>query len=282
MTTTPSLPRSSRSAPDAARWLALLDEALRCADSGRVLMDAVDDRAAHVRSAVLRILRGEVNAARSELRAAAFALEEVDDDLVLVREVGTGRSGCAFLVRVHGAQAPALCLQTSHGFDEDGTLPIAVEVFARSGARALFVGDHGASALDVEHSAASVLRAATEAFTHASRCTMVQIHGFRRRRAAAVVVSGSEPGAAFPPVVLRTVRALRAALGDATDTLVVQGEPLEAHAPGVVSRLGGTFVLVEIGASLLRGAVESALLRELVASALASGLTGMPIPAGVL
>jgi hypothetical protein len=146
----------------------------------------------------------------AETRLTAIGFEVVDiaslPGAVIVREVESRRrGGGAYLIRL--GSTSRLAVQTPHTFFDEGTLPLGCELFARTGARALFVetahrykaaeatedGEHPA---DVAHQSDSLFQAATSGLLGAGVTTFVQLHGFTLRKPNEIVVLSS--GAKVP------------------------------------------------------------------------------------
>ena len=242
------------------------------------------------RELVARIVRsGAAGRDGAATLAASVGFEIVDvpelHGVVLVREVPTKRrGGGAYLVRLDSSST--LFVQAPHTFFDEGTLPLACELFARGDAHALYIDtahrykaaeadEKGSHPADVAHAPASLFQAATEGALRASpRVTVVQVHGFAVRDAdTQVVVSSGErvPGNAL---VARVAQALsRTTTGvlrfpeDTTElgaTTNVQGS--------AVRKAGGQFVHVEIQSGLRRTLLSDAELRGRFLGALAGAV----------
>ena len=242
-------------------------------------------RAAH--AAVAKLLRGE-----SVGDVAAFGFEVVPlegwGDAMLLREVADQRrGGGAYVVRKGGSST--LVVQAPHTFFDEGTFPLACELFQRTRARALFINtvhrykaapqtSDGKHPSDMAHAAASTFQSATEAAVEVvPRVSVVQLHGFADRQLGgrAVVSSGEKRGGS--PHVARVARALEEIVGprilkypeDTSElgaTTNVQG--------AIVRRAGGQFLHIEMADGLRRDLLRDAALRAKVLDALAAALAG--------
>jgi hypothetical protein len=235
----------------------------------------------------MSLLLGSAPRARAAetLAKAGFEIVDLPDiaGAMLVREVESRRrGGGAYVVR--GGSRSHLIVQAPHTFFDEGTLPLACELFQRADAAALFIntvhrykgaapdaaGNHPA---DVAHAPDSLFEAATEgALTAIAGLTAVQVHGFAAREsgARAVVSSGDKRGAS--PLATRAKAALDAVVGggvllfpdDTSElgaTTNVQGNYLRQH--------GGRFLHVEMSEGLRRELQADPALRERALTALA-------------
>jgi hypothetical protein len=240
-------------------------------------------RAAH--AAVAQLLRSE-----GVGDAASFGYEVVPlegwSDAVLLREIDDKkRGGGAYVVRK--GSSSSLVVEAPHTFYDEGTFPLACELFQRTRARALFIntvhrykaspaGADGKHPSDMAHSAASIFQAATEAAVEVvPTLTVVQLHGFADRKlgARAVVSSGERRGGA--PLVARVAKGLEEVVGprilkypeDTNElgaTTNVQG--------AVVRRANGQFVHIEMDDGLRRDLLRDPTLRGKALDALGNAL----------
>lgn len=233
-----------------------------------------------------RLLRGE-NASDTASFGFEIAPLEGWSDTVLLREAGDERrGGGAYVVRKGGASS--LIVQAPHTFYDEGTFPLACELFHRTRARALFIntvhryrgaaaGPDGKHPSDVAHAADSMFQALTEAAVDAlPKLVVVQLHGFAEREipARAVVSAGTRrPGAG---VVARGARALEDVVGprvlrfpedtgELGATTNVQG--------AIVRRAGGLFLHVEMAEGLRRDLLRDASLRGRALDAIGNSVT---------
>ena len=217
-----------------------------------------------------------------------FRIEDVPEipGVVLLREVPTRpRGGGAYLLRLEPKSR--IAVQAPHTFFDEGTLPLACELFRTASAAALFIdtahrykaaevdenGDHPA---DVAHSTESLFHAATEGFLRSvQNATVVQLHGFAPREsgAAAVLSSGSTERAV--PLVLRAQEMLAPVVpgrvarfpdeaGELGATTNVQG--------ALVRATGGRFLHVELSAGLRKALLADGAMRMRVMVALSRSL----------
>jgi len=206
---------------------------------------------------------------------------------LLLSEVESARhGGGAYLLRP-GSRS-SVVVQAPHTFFDENTLPLACDLFERGAAAALFVDtahrykaaevdERGAYPADLAHATDSLFQAATEGLLRARpQLTVVQVHGFGPRESpASVVVSAgtTQPGA---PVVQGAKAELSAlAVGpvlrfpeDTSElgaTKNVQGAAVRAA--------GGTFLHVEIAATLRTALVSDEALRARFLDAMVRSLS---------
>jgi hypothetical protein len=203
-------------------------------------------------------------------RAAALGLElaaarDAAGAVWVLREPETRREGLGLYVFRPGGTP--VCVQAPHTFFDEGTGPIALEVFAALRASCLFantVHRHAPSLAgeglgDVAHAERTAFRAVTRGVLDAARWAVVQLHGFGDRealgRAAAVVSDGARTRPEGAPAVrLRDALAARLApapvLLHAADTAVLGGTTNVIGAD--VRGAGGVFLHVELSAGARR------------------------------
>jgi hypothetical protein len=230
------------------------------------------------------------SATRSAARAG-FELVDLPEvpDAVLVRELDSRRrGGGAYIVRFN-ARAHDTAIEAPHTFFDEGTLPLAFELFQRTNAVALFINTthryktsaadiHGDHPSDVAHNATSLFQAATEGLIQAVPApTVVQLHGFARGNGTTIVLSAGEkrPG---DPLVTRAADALAKVTagvkkypddaGELGATTNVQGQ--------IVRQSGGRFLHIEMEATLRRALLGDAGLRGSVLDAVAVALEERP------
>lgn len=246
-----------------------------------------DDERRAAKAAVSKLLRGEPVG-----DAAAFGFEVVQlegwSDAVLLREVADKRrGGGAYVVRKSGTSS--LVVQAPHTFYDEGTFPLACELFQRTHARALFINtvhrykaapqtSDGKHPSDMAHAPATTFQSATEAAVEVvPKVSVVQLHGFADRKlgARAVVSTGEKRGGS--QVVARVAKALEGIVGprilkypeDTNElgaTTNVQG--------AIVRRAGGQFLHIEMDDGLRRDLLHDATLRAKALDALGTILTG--------
>ena len=263
------------------------------ADPERYVVPSDGERSA-IRDVAEKLLGGAPRARQEASLAAAGAGFEIVDvaeipGAVLLREVeDKRRGGGAYLFRIGGA--PKLLVQAPHTFFDEGTLPLACELFQRGNAAALFIdtahryksaeaNEDSEHPADVAHATTSLFQAATEgALKVAKAPTVIQLHGFAPRKTGArVVVSSGEkkPGVAL---VGSAQQALKGVVGDGVlrfpedtselgATTNVQGQ--------IVRQSGGRFLHVEIEAKLRRDLLSGADLRARFLDAL-TGVLAAP------
>jgi hypothetical protein len=244
-----------------------------------------------IRAAIASLIKsGAAARAVAEQRVTAIGFEIVDvadlPSVVLIRESESRRrGGGAYLVRF-GSRPSQLAVEAPHTFFDEGTLPLACDLFARTNAVALFVntahrykssppdarGDHPS---DVAHSADSLFQAATEGLIEAVPApTVVQLHGFagRANDTSLVLSAGEKRGG--DELVTRAQAALARVVtgvkkypedaGELGATTNVQGQ--------IVREAGGRFLHVELESGLRRQLLADMRLRASLLDALATSL----------
>jgi hypothetical protein len=200
----------------------------------------------------------------------------------LVEAAGKKRGGGAYLVRE--AASSGLEVQAPHTFFDEGTLPLACELFERSRARALFIetahrykaagaSDAGDFPADLAHAEDSLFQAATAGVLSGEPKTLVQLHGFGPRESGSNVVLSN--GTTEPSTL---VNHAQQALGAVVED--VWRYPQEARELGATTnvqgelarRQGGRFLHVEISAPLRVKLLQDASLRAHFLDALVRGL----------
>lgn len=286
----PSAVRDNATVPTIAKGClpALVAARRGGADADRYVVPTAAEREAIAE--VVRRLAGDGASARSEAAArAALAGYEIIDIpetpmTVLLREVeARRRGGGAYVLRL-GAPSE-LVVEAPHTFFDEGTLPLACELFNRARASALFVDtahrykaaaadEHGDHPADVAHASDSLFQAATEGVLRAHpRATIVQLHGFAERESGASVVVSS--GAAHPgnELVERAAKRLTAVLGEGVRRFPDDTKELGAtkNVQGQLARqVGARFLHVEIEAGVRKALLNDATLRGRFFDALTS------------
>jgi hypothetical protein len=216
----------------------------------------------------------------------AFGFETVPiaewPGVVLLREQLRDRRGAgAYVVRT--GSTSTLVVQAPHTFYDEGTFPLACDMFQRTQARALFIntthryksaaddrnGEHPA---DVAHAPDSIFLAMTEGLVTAiPTVDVIQLHGFQNRETSArAVVSAGErrPGSAL---VARARTNLEAVVGPRVLAYPEDTNELGAttNVEGMtVRRSGGRFLHVEMDGELRRALVADISLRARALDAL--------------
>ncbi len=216
---------------------------------------------------------------------ASFGFEEVPLEAwpgaALLREKPDRRRGGGAYVFRRGSTSTVVVM-APHTFFDEGTLPLACELFQRTHARALFVntthryksspaGPDGKHPSDVAHAPTSIFQAMAEGVVEAiPHVTVVQLHGFANHEVAAkAVVSSGEKR--VTPLVARAAAALAAATGGAIAKYPDDTNELGATTNvqgAVVRRAGGRFLHVEMEDGLRRDLLADAALRAKVLNAL--------------
>ncbi|WP_394833958.1 hypothetical protein LVJ94_46380 [Pendulispora rubella] len=207
-------------------------------------------------------------------------------DTVLVREVGDRRrGGGAYVVRK--GSASSLLVQAPHTFYDQGTFPLACELFQRTRARALFINtvhryraspaaEDGSHPSDVAHAANSIFHAFTEGAVDAiTPISVVQLHGFVERNVPAHAVVSTGEKQAGGPLVAKTARALEGVLGPRVFRYPEDTRELGAltNVQGIlVRRAGGRFLHVEMAEATRRDLLRDASLRAKTLDALGASV----------
>jgi hypothetical protein len=261
-------------------------------DADRYVVPSEAERLA-LRRAVGALIGGGADARAEASRIASTIDFEVVDvaDLpgtLLLREIGARRrGGGAYLIRIGTEPRTRPVIQAPHTFFDEGTLPLACDLFLTARAQALFIetvhrykgaapDQDGAYPADVAHAPDSFFQAATEELLVARpSVTIVQLHGFAARDGSlrGVVSNGSrtEPD----PAVDRVAAALGAVAGSGIRSFPRQANELggTGNVQGAAVRgAGGHFVHVELEASLRRELLGNAELRRRFVAALAGAL----------
>jgi hypothetical protein len=241
-------------------------------------------------SALIASLLGPLERASAEAKARTlgYRLEDVPEvpGALLLRELPTRRrGGGAYLVRPGAASR--LVVQAPHTFFDEGTLPLACELFQRAGAAALFIdtahrykaaepderGDHPA---DVAHARDSLFQAATVgAINRVVGLTVVQIHGFAPRESGAAIVLSTGASELLAPLTTRARTELSPLVSGPVLRFPDECQELGAttNAQGAVVRAaGGRFLHVEMSARLRQTLLDDAALRARYLEALARSL----------
>ncbi len=259
-------------------------------DADRYVVPSEAERKS-IREAVAVLMNGGPDAiarATPHATAASFEIVEVPEhEALLLRERGKKRGGGAYLIR-SGSHA-RLHVQAPHTFYDEGTLPLACELFARSRAATLFINTShryksaaqtpgGHYPADVAHVRESLFQAATEGMLKARpRATVIQVHGFGERESEGAIVLSAGVKTPGSPVVSRVATALSRVIDggvlrfpeDHTElgaTTNVQG--------AIVRESGGTFLHMEIAAPLRRDLLNNPNVRANVLATLADAMEG--------
>jgi hypothetical protein len=227
------------------------------------------------------------SAARADATPLGFVLSPLPDNQAvwsLVEQHSRMRGGGAYLIRPLAESH--LIVQAPHTFYDEGTLPLACELFQRAGARALFIEtahrykaaeaeQDGAFPADLAHAEDSLFQAATAgALAATASTTIVQLHGFAARdsRYAVVLSSGARRGSAQ---VDRVQQALSPLLEG------VARFPQEASELGATTNVQGKLarrsshelVHIELSAPLRTRLLDDPVFREAFLEAVVKGLT---------
>jgi hypothetical protein len=248
-------------------------------DADRYVVPTLPERDAMQEAVSRLVARGaaERAAASSQAQLAGFEIVDVPEvpNVVLVREVESRRrGGGAYVVRL-GSKSRVV-VEAPHTFFDEGTLPLACELFERAEAAALFIdtahrykaaepNERGEHPADVAHASDSLFQAATEGLLRArSAATIVQLHGFAPRESGASVVLSNgapQPGDAL---VARAATLLVPALGPGVKRFPDETADLGAtkNVQGILARrVGAKFLHIEIEASVRKALLADAQLR---------------------
>lgn len=229
--------------------------------------------------------RGSVEAQAKTLGFRILDVPEIPEALLLTELPTAKRGGGAYLFARTGKSTTVV--QAPHTFFDEGTLPLACELFSRSHAAALFIDtahrfkaaeidENGAFPADVAHATDSLFQAATEGVLEAfGPLTVIQLHGFGPRESGAAVVLSAGTSMLTSPLPSRArelltpiVPGLVARYPDESRelgaTTNVQGE--------VVRRAGGRFLHVEMSAPFRQALLADDQLRARYLDTLASCL----------
>jgi len=247
-----------------------------------------------IREAVTILMNGGADAiarATPHATAASFEVVKVPElEALMLREKGKKRGGGAYVIRSGPPGKARLHVQAPHTFYDEGTLPLACELFARSRAASLFINTShryksapqtpgGHYPADVAHARDSLFQAATEGLLKARpRATVIQVHGFGERESsgADVVLSAGvkTPGS---PVVSRVATALSRVIDGGVLRFPEDHSELGATTNvqgAIVRESGGTFLHMEMAAPLRRDLLGNPNVRANVLATLADAMEG--------
>lgn len=285
-----------------ASALGAADPSLRCpaalvnarqggTDPTRYVVPTDEERRV-LREAIGRYLR-EGDGARA---AVAEAIAKIGFEIIDVAELkgavllrereNAKRGGGAYVLRP--SSTSRVVVEAPHTFYDEGTFPLACELFRRSNAHALFIETahryksapptaDGVYPADVAHAEGSLFQAATMGVVDAMpNAKVVQLHGFVPRDAFGSIVLSSGDKVEGQALVAHAKERLDPVLGsgavrrfpeDASElgaTTNVQGQ--------AVRKAGGEFLHVEIESRLRRDLLKNPQLRANVLDALATAL----------
>jgi hypothetical protein len=266
----------------------LLEEARAGGTTPGIYVVPTEEARTSVGAAMTSLLAGK----KPDVASLGFEVLDAPDisgAFVLRESPSKKRGGGAYLVR--GSSSSKLVVQAPHTFFDEGTFPLACELFQRSSARALFIntvhrykgapkdasGEHPS---DVAHAATSLFQAATEALAKSiPGLTVVQVHGFATRvtQARAVVSSGERKRDV--PLVAKVASALEKVVGGKVqrfpDDTSELGATTNVQGP-VVRRAGGRFIHIELEDALRKELLADAVLRARALDAIAGALADAP------
>jgi hypothetical protein len=239
-----------------------------------------DDERAQMKAIVASLLATD-SAGLASVRAdaARIGFELLDAEaapgVVVLREIeGQRRGGGAYLVRLRSASR--LVVQAPHTFYDEGTLPLACDLFQRAQARALFINTvhrykgapadaNGQHPSDVAHAPRTLFQSATEGALDAVKdLAVLQLHGFATRepRARAVVSTGEKrAGSTF---LVTAAKALEDEVGKPVLRYPDDTSELGAttNVQGMIVRAaGGRFLHIEMDEGLRRDLAADTALR---------------------
>jgi hypothetical protein len=234
--------------------------------------------------------RGE--AARGEaaeaVRRIGFEIVDVPTiaGAIVLRDSGGNRGGGAYLLRLRSDSR--LVIQAPHTFFDEGTFPLACELFATSAAKALFINTvhrykgaprdaTGNYPADVAHADGSMFQAATLGLLDAvPNPTVVQLHGFAGDESDARIIVSSGDSSSSASLLERVQSALVAVVGPPVLRYPTETTKLGAttNVQGAAVRAsGGCFLHVEMASVVRATLLQDTLLRARFMSALSSLLT---------
>jgi hypothetical protein len=245
------------------------------AEPDRYVAPSVAERTA-MTGLVTDLLRpaADLDVLESRARAIGYRFEPVPEmpGCVLLRELDDQRrGGGAYLFRVRTPSR--LVVQAPHTFFDEGTLPLACDLFQRTAAAALFietahrykaaeVDEHGDHPADVAHSEESFFQAATAGILSApSPPVLVQLHGFGPRESDAAVIVSTGALQRGDPWLARTRELLTPLVPGRVDRFPDETEELGAttNVQGRLARsVGARFLHVEMSAALRRSLLPDA------------------------
>jgi len=276
----------------------LLQEARTAGGNANVYQAPTDAERSALGRAIEAAWKGHEDEARAAAAPAGFEVQRVTEapGTLLLREIPPRyRGGGAYLLRL--SSSSRLVVQAPHTFFDEGTAPLACEMFARTQAGALFVNtvhrylkrpppaasvaanENDGSLADVAHLRGSFFQTATEAATRSvPSLFVVQLHGFSDRvDGTNVVLSAgtkrlsndrtSVVAHAIEQLAGGKVRRFPEDIADLGATTNVQGH--------VVRRAGGFFLHVEMSQTLRHGLLADKGRRQSFIDTLTSSL-GLP------
>jgi len=270
---------------------ALVDARQGGTDPSRYVAPTTEERQV-LRDAIARYLRegeaarGNVGEAIAKIGFEIVDVAEVPGAVLLREREGQKRGGGAYVLRP--ASTSRVFVEAPHTFYDEGTFPLACDLFRRASAHALFIetahryrsaaaNADGSYPADVAHAGDSLFQAATLGVLDAmSNARVVQLHGFLPRDSFGSVVLSSGDKVEGQSLVSHAKDRLDAVLGSAA----VKRFPEDASELGAttnvqgvaVRKAGGEFLHVEIEARLRRDLLKNPQLRANVIEALAAAL----------
>jgi len=258
-------------------------------DADRYVVPSQDEwlRARSLVEQLAREGASSVDSIRGDATALGLEIAAIDGQssvFVLRERPDNKRGGGAYLFRL-GARAP-LIVQAPHTFYDEGTFPLACDLFRESNALALFIDtahrykaheadEEGKHPADVAHATGSLFHAATEGVLRANpRITVIQLHGFSPRESGAAIVLSNGTSAQSGEVVSRVAHLLSAVVPGKVERFPEEASELGAttNVQGrAVRAAGGTFLHIEMSAPLRQTLLTEAELRASVFRALLRG-----------
>lgn len=239
------------------------------------------------KSAFAKLLKGDEKA-----DVAAFGMEVVPlegwADTFMVREAGETRQGRGAYVFRKGSTS-SFVVQAPHTFYDEGTFPIACDLFQRTKARALFINTvhrykaalekDGKHPADCAHAPATIFQSGTEGVIDVlgKSTQVIQVHGFADRKLGARAVVSVGEKKQNSPVVAKVAKAVEEVTGprilrypeDTNElgaTTNVQG--------AIIRRTGGRFLHIEMDDGLRRDLVKDPAFRGKMLDALWGAFSG--------
>jgi hypothetical protein len=240
-----------------------------------------------MKAGMAKILKGD-----DKVDASSFGMEIVPlegwPDAVLVREAGEKRQGRGAYVIRKGSTSNFV-VQAPHTFYDEGTFPIACDLFQRTKARALFINtvhrykgapetgnkEHPA---DVAHAPITLFQAGTEGLIDAvGKPQVIQVHGFADRKLGARAVVSVGEKKAGNPLVAKVAKAVEEVTGPRILKYPEDTKELGATTNvqgAIIRRACGKFLHIEMDDNLRRDLVKDAAFRGKMLDALWGAFSG--------
>lgn len=240
------------------------------------------------KAAIAKLLKGDE---KSDFGAFGMEVTPLEGwpDTLLVREAGEKRQGRGAYVIRKGSTS-SFVVQAPHTFYDEGTFPIACDLFHRTKARALFINtvhrykgapetvnkEHPA---DVAHAPMTLFQAGTEGVIEVlgKSTQVIQVHGFADRKLGARAVVSVGEKKAGNPLVAKVAKAVEEVTGPKILKYPEDTKELGATTNvqgAVIRRAGGKFLHIEMDDGLRRELVKDAAFRGKMLDALWGAFSG--------